>query len=175
MGGVQVDLRLRRLAEAPVAPPDLHVPVDEALLCCAAHGVAPVPGAFAPAWQDPRREPEGEDHLRPGRTLRRGSDIRLAPPGGTNRRGFDGRLSQEAFYQPGWTRVVKDLREVLAADEVDVVDAEVGRYDLVAGRPAPAGPLDNPWAPPVEGVRSGQACHRRGGPASCVAAPGRTR
>lgn len=68
----------------------------------------------------------------------------------------DGCLCQQALYEPGRTWVVEDAREVLAADEVNVVDTEVGRDDLIAGRSAPSRPFDDPRSPPVERVRSDQ-------------------
>ena len=61
-------------------------------------------------------------------------------------------------------RVHDDVREVLAADEVDVVDAEIGRHDLVAGRAVRALPLDQdrrPAAQAVARVEEGAPVHQR--------------
>ena len=63
-------------------------------------------------------------------------------------------------------RVHDDLRQVLAADEIDVVDAEIGGHDLVAGRTVRALPLDQDRRPAAQAVARGEEgapVHQRGG------------
>ena len=57
-------------------------------------------------------------------------------------------------------RVHDDARQVLAADEVDVIDAQVGRYRFVAERPVRALPLDDERWPAAQRV----ACAEKGLP-----------
>jgi hypothetical protein len=49
---------------------------------------------------------------------------------------------------------VKYPRDVLAANKVNVIDAQIRRHDFVARRTSATGPFDDPRASPIEGLRS---------------------
>jgi hypothetical protein len=59
-------------------------------------------------------------------------------------------LRQQALNKPGGTRVVQDLREILATNEINMVDPKVRRNDLVAGLASASSPLDNPRASAIQ-------------------------
>ena len=58
-------------------------------------------------------------------------------------------------------RVHDDARQVLAADEIDVVDPQVGGHDLVAGRAVRALPLDDQRDAVAQAVARGEEGARR--------------
>ena len=60
---------------------------------------------------------------------------------------------QQPVEEPGRGRVGDVARQVLAADQVDVVDPQVDRRHLVTRRPTAPGPLDQAGPPSPQGVR----------------------
>ena len=76
------------------------------------------------------------------------------------------RGGEQPVEEPGRRRVGDVARQVLAADEVHMVDAQVHRRHLVAGRATAAGPLDQAREPApqrVLGLEEGQSVGEGGG------------
>ena len=72
---------------------------------------------------------------------------------------------EQAVEQMMRRRVDHDARQVLAADQVDVVDPQVGGHDLVARSAMGALPLDEQWDATPQAFARGQehaAVHQRG-------------
>ena len=111
-------------------------------------------GQLLPAAQRRGRREAGRARWRPGRTGR----ARPAPPGATA--SYQSVRSQvpEVASSPSKSRagrgVGQDVRLVLAADQIDVVDAEVDGRHLVPRRPPPSGPLDGERRPAAQSVGS---------------------
>jgi hypothetical protein len=69
---------------------------------------------------------------------------------------IDAAGSKKGVDETGRAQVVQDAGHVLAADQVDVINAKVRRDNFVARCPSTASPFDNPRRAESQGVRGGQ-------------------
>ena len=114
------------------------------------HRRPPAPSSPGSEHERPRRAP-GTRGARPRRTSPRRRAGRRGPSG---RPGSD--LDQQGVEDVRRRHVEEDVREVLAADEVDVVDTQVDGRHLVTGCPPGALPFHHGGQPAPQAVGGGE-------------------